>query len=213
MLFAKPGQTVLALSPHVDDAEFGCGGTLAKLIELGHHVHVAAFSLCEQSVPRHLPQDVLATELARATEVLGIEPTYVRTFRYAVRTFPENRQGILDDLIGLKQALHPDVVILPAAADTHQDHATLAVEGFRAFKDCTLLGYEMPWNNLTFSSTAFSVLQASHVDKKVAAIQCYESQRHRSYASPEYIRSLAITRGVQIKHSYAEVFEVFRLIV
>ena len=41
---------ILILAPHTDDGEFGCGGTIAKLIEAGAEVHYAAFSACEQSV-------------------------------------------------------------------------------------------------------------------------------------------------------------------
>jgi LmbE family N-acetylglucosaminyl deacetylase len=28
-------ETVLVLSPHTDDGEFGCGGTIAKMVEQG----------------------------------------------------------------------------------------------------------------------------------------------------------------------------------
>ena len=211
MLFSVP-KVVLALSPHVDDADFGCGGTLARMVEQGAEVHLAAFSLCEQSVPRHLPKDVLATELQAAAKCLGLDSSRVRTFGFEVRTFPEHRQRILDTLIGLKGEIGPDCVLLPCGSDTHQDHATIAAEGFRAFKDSTLLGYEMPWNSLVFSSTAFSVLEERHLVKKIAAISSYESQKHRPYASSDYIRSLALTRGVQIKRALAEVFEVVRLV-
>ena len=34
----------LILSPHTDDAELGCGGTIAKMIEEGWKVHVIYFS-------------------------------------------------------------------------------------------------------------------------------------------------------------------------
>jgi len=42
---------------------------------------------------------------------------------------------------------------------------------------------------------------------------CYESQKDRPYASAEFIKSLAITRGTQIGTKYAEVFEVMRWII
>jgi LmbE family N-acetylglucosaminyl deacetylase len=41
---------VLILAPHTDDGEFGCGGTINKLIEEGSEIYYAAFSACEQSV-------------------------------------------------------------------------------------------------------------------------------------------------------------------
>ena len=37
---------VLVLAPHPDDAEFGLGGTIVKLQEMGIEIHIAVFSLC-----------------------------------------------------------------------------------------------------------------------------------------------------------------------
>ena len=206
-------QKLLLLAPHTDDGEFGCGGTLAKLIEQGVEVHYAAFSVCEHTVPRHLPRDLLASELRTACRILGISDENTHVFRYPVRQFPEFRQQILDDLIELKRNIGPDLILLPSQFDTHQDHQVMAQEGFRAFKDVTLLGYEMPWNNLTFTTSCFSILTQRHLDKKIAAMQAYESQRIRPYADAEILTALARTRGIQIKETYAEAFEVLRLII
>jgi len=41
---------VLVLAPHTDDGEFGCGGTMARLIENGVKVTYAAFSTAAKSV-------------------------------------------------------------------------------------------------------------------------------------------------------------------
>ena len=65
---------ILVLAPHTDDGEFGCGGTVAKLIEEGHDVYYAAFSACQQSVLPQFPADILITEVKAATKVLGIKP-------------------------------------------------------------------------------------------------------------------------------------------
>lgn len=53
---------VLVLAPHTDDGEFGCGGTITKLINEGHEVYYAAFSACQQSV---LPHYAEAFEVGR----------------------------------------------------------------------------------------------------------------------------------------------------
>jgi hypothetical protein len=52
-----------------------------------------------------------------------------------------------------------------------------------------------------------------NLDTKIAALAKYESQKHRTYANPEFIRSLASTRGVQIGKRYAETFEVVRWVI
>ena len=204
--------TVLILAPHTDDGEFGCGGTIARLTAQGDRVVYVAFSAAEDSVPDEFPKDILRQESKLATAALGIADEDCIVLDYQVRRFPENRQAILDDMIRLRNEYRPDRVFLPSSDDTHQDHATVAAEGYRAFKMTTIYGYEIPWNNPRFPTTAFFELQQEHLDRKIAALECYDSQSHRNYASAEFVRSLAITRGTQIGRRYAEAFEMLRWI-
>lgn len=203
---------VLVLAPHTDDGEFGCGGTISKLLQKGVEVYYAAFSACEQSVLPEFPKDILIKEVKEATSELGIPTENLFLYKYDVRTFNFKRQEILDDMIRLKNKINPDLVFIPSLNDVHQDHATIAMEAVRAFKFNSILSYELPWNNFTFSNTYFSVLSKVEVEVKLEALKKYKSQAHRTYASKEYIRSLARTRGVQIGQEYAEVFEVIRLV-
>ena len=134
-------------------------------------------------------------------------------YNYDVRTFNFHRQEILDDLIKLRSSINPDLVLMPSVNDIHQDHNTIAIEGLRAFKFCSILAYEVPWNNFSFSTSSFVLLEEKHVVRKVEALKKYESQAHRAYANEEFIRSLARTRGVQIGARYAETFDVVRWII
>ena len=143
---------VLVLAPHTDDGEFGCGGTIAKLIAQNAEVFYAAFSVCELSIPSHLPKNILETEVKNATRVLGIKNHNLKIFRYGVRKFEAFRQKILDELIFLRNEIEPDLVFMPSPHDIHQDHSTIVIEGIRAFKQVSILGYELPWNNLTFNT-------------------------------------------------------------
>jgi hypothetical protein len=86
-------------------------------------------------------------------------------------------------------------------------------EGFRAFKKRAIFGYEVPWNNLDFRTCAFVTVEERHLVKKTRALTCYKSQAFRNYATEEFVRSLAITRGIQIGTRYAEAFEVIRYVV
>ncbi|RLB01757.1 MAG: PIG-L family deacetylase [Deltaproteobacteria bacterium] len=206
-------QRILVLAPHTDDGEFGCGGSIVRLIEEGKEVFYVAFSAAEKSVPKEFPNDILKKEVREATKVLGISKENLIILSYPVRDFPLYRQEILEDMIRLNEKLKPDIVFLPSPNDTHQDHQTIAQEGFRAFKRTTILGYEIPWNNLTFNTNAFIFLEENHIRKKIEALKCYKSQMHRIYASEEFIKSLARTRGTQIGCKYAEVFEVVRWVM
>lgn len=204
---------ILVLAPHTDDAEFGCGGAIAKFLSEGKDVFCTAFSACRQSLNANHPADILETEVRAASKVLGLPEQNLFLYDYEVRTFNYNRQSILDQLIILREKIQPDLVLMPSLNDIHQDHRTIAEEGLRAFKFSSILCYEMPWNNLDFTTTAFVVLEEEHLRKKVAAIEQYKSQSHRPYANENFIRSLATTRGIQINQQYAEVFEVLRWVM
>lgn len=203
---------ILVLAPHTDDGELGAGGTISKLIEVGADVYYAAFSTAEESVPEHLPKDILKTEVKAATKKLGIKEENLRIYNYRVRNLNYNRQDILENLIQLRAEIKPDLILMPSLNDIHQDHLTIAQEGLRAFKTSTILGYELIWNNLTFNTTSFVKLDEKHIKNKFDALQEYNSQKGRDYMSEEFIFSLAKTRGVQIGQQFAEAFEVVRLI-
>ena len=208
----KEKKKVLILAPHTDDGEFGCGGTINKLIGEGHEVYYVAFSPCKQSVLSKYPSDILVTEVKAAVNVLGVKPEHLILLDYEVRTFNYRSQDILDDIIKLRSDIQPDMVFIPALTDMHQDHKTVAEEAVRAFKLTTILSYEMPWNNISFQTSCFFKLSDENLDAKVRALAKYESQSHRPYANAHFIESLATVRGVQINTKYAETFEVIRWI-
>jgi N-acetylglucosamine malate deacetylase 1 len=203
---------VLVLAPHTDDGEFGCGGTINKLINEGADVYYCAFSACEQSVLPQFPSDILITEVKAATKVLGLKPANLILKDYEVRTFNYRRQEILDDIIKLRTAINPDIVFVPALTDIHQDHKTVAEEALRAFKFSSILSYELPWNNISFQTSCFYKLSDENLRVKIEALKQYQSQAHRPYSSEDFIKSLARVRGVQISANYAETFEVIRWI-
>lgn len=206
-------KNVLVLAPHTDDGEMGAGGTLVKLRDAGIPVTYIAFSAAEESVPAGFDRDVLRREVLKATEALGIPNEKVEVLNYPVRRLNFHRQEILEDLIKIRQRSTFDLVLLPTTTDIHQDHATVVNEGIRAFKNTTLLGYEFVWNNLSFSAQCFVKLDEYAIGKKVDAMAEYNSQKGRPYASETFIKSLAVTRGVQIGAEYAEAFEVIRLVI
>ncbi len=204
---------VLVLAPHTDDGEFGCGGTMARLADAGTEVRYVAFSIATKSLPPGFPPDTLAREVREATGVLGIPETHLTVHDFEVRTFPERRQDILELLIGLWEEWQPDAVFQPSLHDVHQDHQVIAAEGLRAFKRTTILGYEIPWNNFDFALQAYIALEREHLERKAAALARYASQQHRRYADPEYMWNIARTHGINVNRRYAEVFQVYRLVV
>jgi LmbE family N-acetylglucosaminyl deacetylase len=202
----------LVLAPHTDDGEFGCGATMARLVEGGADVRYVAFSIATRSLPEGFPPDTLAREVRAATAEIGIPAENLTVHDFDVRTFPEHRQEILELLIEIWNDWQPELVFQPSLHDVHQDHQTIASEGLRAFKRTTVLGYEIPWNNFDFSYQAYVALERHHVERKVDALAHYASQQHRRYANAEYVWNVARTHGINVNREYAEVFQVYRLV-
>jgi LmbE family N-acetylglucosaminyl deacetylase len=202
----------LVLAPHTDDGEFGCGGTMARLVEEGAEVRYVAFSIATKSLPDGFAPDTLAREVREATAELRIPEAQLTVHDFDVRTFPQRRQDILELLIALWEEWPPDVVFQPSLHDVHQDHQVVAAEGLRAFKRTTILGYEIPWNNYDFAYQAYISLERRHLELKTAALAKYASQQHRRYSDPEYIWNIAQTHGINVNRDFAEVFEVYRVV-
>jgi len=208
----KP-KNILVLAPHTDDGELGAGGSIDRFIKEDNNVFYAAFSTAEQSLPDGMPKDTLEKEVKAATKVLGIPKENLFIYGYEVRKLNYVRQEILEHLIVIKNQVNPDLVLMPSLHDIHQDHSTVAQEGLRAFKNTSILGYELLWNNLSFDTTSFVKLEKENVEAKYNALKAYVSQKNRKYMSKEFLFAHAHTRGVQAGCDFAEAFEVIRWII
>ena len=194
-------ERVLALSPHTDDVELGAGGTVARLVEEGAEVRLIAFSL----------GDAGHNEPNAAAEVLGIEASPAAGL-LPTRRFNDHRQSILEVLTGERKAFNPDLVLCPSSFDFHQDHEVIRAEALRAFRTCTILGYELPWSCRGFDAQCLAGLSNEHLQRKVSAVRCYQSQADKSYTNILY--ELAVVRGMQGgRTQYAEAFEVIRWVM
>ena len=203
---------ILILAPHTDDAELGCGGSMARFIRENFQVYVAVFSTAAESLPTDVPSNTLIKEFQTSMKILGVPASRQFIHKYPVRRLQDFRQEVLDHIIDLKRVIEPDIVFIPSGNDLHQDHQVVHQEGLRAFKESTVWGYELPWNHVTFSAQAFIQLQKSDLDKKWEALGAYDSQfdLKRPYFTREFVEGLAKVRGVQIKSDYAEAYEVIR---
>jgi len=149
---------VLALSPHLDDAAFSCGGTLARLARDGAEVTVCTaftrsvlkpqgFALACQ-LDKGLPADVDYMAIRRAEDAeacarLGARPVWMefaeaphRGYADAKALFapPRGDDGVVTPLAHALSALlepAPDVILAPQAIGGHVDHVQL-VRALRA---------------------------------------------------------------------------------
>lgn len=202
---------ILIVSPHTDDGELGCGATMSRKMDEGDEVHYLAFTSVIKTDNGKI--DIIEEAKKSIVEVYGIHPECFYYGDMEIRNFSKCRQVILDWMIELNERHKYDMVFIPSLNDTHQDHVVVAQEGLRAFKKTTILGYELPWNNLTFNSTGFIQVDLDDVKKKSKALRCYQSQISRVYMEEIFIESWARMRGTQIGAKFAEMFEVIRWII
>jgi len=200
---------VLVLCPHPDD-EIGCAGTLSRFsAEFEVNMHAIFFSRCE--VEPHISGSGREEEGRKSMNVLGIK--HISFWNHHVRSFYKDRQIILERLIAKKNEFNPDFILLPCPNDMHQDHEVVYKEGLRAFKHTNIFGYEMPQNLRFFKNTAFVEISQKNLDEKIKALQNHKSQMKKTYMQPEFIKALAVIRGMQAGVQYAEAFDVIRLVI
>mgnify|MGYP001259401282 CR=1 FL=1 len=207
-------KNILLLSPHTDDIELGCGGTVCKFIEEGCNIYWIVFSTAEASL-NTVPKDTLKKEFLGVISELGLSSNSYKIFPYEVRKLDTVRQDILDELIRIRKDFNPDLVITPSLNDFHQDHQVIVSESIRAFKTTSaIISYELPWNYISFSTQLFSKLKLCHIEKKWKLLQHYQSQiKDKLYFNKDVIFGSARVRGVQCNTEYAEAFEVIRWII
>ncbi|MFK7875700.1 MAG: PIG-L deacetylase family protein [Paracoccaceae bacterium] len=209
MLNAK---RILVLAPHTDDGELGAGGLIHKYAPSVEKVYYAAFSRCDESLPKGFEPGTLVHECRDATALLGIPPENVEVMDFTVRRFHERRQDVLDQMIRLRKAISPTLVLAPNSNDVHQDHQIIHQEAMRAFKTTTLLGYELPWNSRRFDFDLVVGLSEANLAAKTAAMGAYKSQAARPYSQSDMLRAIAAYHGIKGGLPLAEAFEVLRWI-
>jgi LmbE family N-acetylglucosaminyl deacetylase len=204
---------ILLLSPHTDDVELGCGGSIVRFSQEGHKIFWLVFSTADNSLPANLPKGTLKNEFINVAKSLYLDDDSYEVCNFEVRYLHEHRQDVLEKLIKIRNCFSPDLVIGPSLNDFHQDHQIVANEMVRAFKtSASILSYELPWNHIGFDTQLFIKLTEKHIEEKYELLRNYKSQvlKNRPYFSKEFIFGLAKTRGVQCDSKYAEAFEVIR---
>ncbi|MCJ2144644.1 PIG-L deacetylase family protein [Methylobacterium sp. E-066] len=168
--------TALALSPHLDDAAFSCGGLLASLAREGWHVVMATlftgsvadptgFALACQ-LDKGLPAEVDYMDLRRSEDVraaaeLGIAPPRHLPFREAPHrgygsapelfSAPRADDGIAAQLApalaALIAAVNPDLILAPQGVGGHVDH----VQAVRALQSLDVQPPILWWRDFPYT--------------------------------------------------------------
>ena len=194
-------ENVLAISAHIDDVEFGCGGTLLKHRDAGDHINIVVLEW----------QDKLGGDV----EARQIEQNQAGKLLNAVVTGLNSELQHDKNVIEILDRMNPSVIYLPYKDDYHQDHRhahTIGMAVARRF-EADIFAY--------FSVTSYNywpnALKLIDFDEKMKLVNIFKSQIERR---PEYLEILKAQNSFfssllpqRLKGMSAEGFCVHRVIL
>ena len=217
---------ILVIAPHPDDETLGAGGTIAKYVEDGHQVSVL-------TVSGHLPplygrEDYEKTvkEASKAFSILGVSKSWF--LEIPATMIGEQPVGDLNKkVVEVLSEFEPQIVLCPFP-DRHIDHRVVfesvmvatrpvaigrCIELLAAYETLSETHWNAPHMEPNFMPN-WVVNISGQIDKKISALECYESQipPFPGSRSLDAVKALAIFRGTQAGFAYGEAFQVIRMI-
>lgn len=184
---------ILVLAVHPDDAELGCGGTIAKHVAMGHKVGIV--DLTRGELGTRGSAEIRDEEAAAAGKILGLG---VRENLGIPDGFFENTKEYQLKVIAAIRKFQPDIVITNAYHDRHPDHgranqlveAATFLSGLRKIETLENGEPQAPWRPKqvlhfiqdNYIQPDIVVDVTDYWDKKMASIFAYGSQ----FYNPEW---------------------------
>lgn len=192
-------KSILVISPHPDDAEIGCGGTIRNHVLAGDFVHVLYLTSGTKDTSSRLAI-TREWEAGIASQVLGFQG--VAFWRYSDGAFKAD-VTVATRLDELLDDLAPDLVYAPHEGESHPDHVEAWSLANRCVRDDMLRLYEV-WTPLQVVNYIEDI--TSVVSNKRSAIRAHTSQLTNAF--DEAILALNHYRGLMSGKGYyfAEAF-------
>ncbi|HOW28305.1 MAG TPA: PIG-L family deacetylase [Elusimicrobiota bacterium] len=197
---------ILAIGPHPDDMEYGCGGTLLKMSKSGVRIHLLVLTHGDMGGRPTIRQK----EQESSARLLRAELHWGH--------WKDTELPLTKDLIHFIEKTirdtRPDIIFSPFHNDTHQDHRTASQATLTATRyHRNVLFYEVP-TSVDFHPNVFVDI-GQVLEKKFSLLKAHKSQVYQTRVADlsilENARSVAIFRGFQNRVKYAEGFVPLRL--
>ena len=225
--------SALVVFAHPDDAEFMCGGTIAKWTRAGCEVH---YVVCtdgsagsnEPGANRADVAPIREREQRAAAEVLGVASvTFLGQTDGLLEVTPETRKLVTREV----RRLRPEVIVAPDPSRlwsgqgyiNHWDHkqaGLLALTAvmpdaptrvmFQELEDEGIEPYEVPNLWLVTNEPDTYIDITGSIDTKIAALAQHVSEEGE--AAAPWVRERARTVGEEAGVEYAEAFKAFRFV-
>jgi LmbE family N-acetylglucosaminyl deacetylase len=223
----------LVLFAHPDDAEFSCGGTVARWSREGCQVHYVCITdgsagSNEPDTTREAMREVRARELRAAADVLGVASvTFLNELDGFLEVTPETRKKVTREV----RRIRPEVIMAPDPSrlwfeNTYINHSDHKVAGelalsavmpdaptrvmFQELEDEGIEPFEVPNLFLTANEPDTFVDITESFDLKIKALRAHASQV--GDGMEERVAERARALGDRAGCEYAEGFKAFRFV-
>lgn len=208
---------VLCIAAHFDDAEIGCGGTMAKWARQDHKVNIMVFTesgYSDENGKTIRESKNAIDEGKAAARILGAS-LYENHKRFPVFGLA-NTDDLRRDILKAIKELKIDTILCHWEGDIHSDHSELAKAAMMSARH--LPRFLMYRSNYYDSARTFSpklyVDVSDTFNLKIDAIKKYNSEFFRIGSRwVKYIESLHKIDGMKVSVKYAESFEVVRFLL
>lgn len=223
-------ETILVVAAHPDDEVLGCAGTMARLRQEGHPVHIAI--LGEGITSRYAKREEADWEAvkalhARSRQAVGL----LGVQNLVIRDLPDNRFDTVPLLDVVKlvetevQRLKPEIIFTHHGGDLNIDHCIVhravltatrplvgaPVRQIYAFEVASSTEWTFQQLTPLFRPNVFIDISAT-IEDKIRAMEKYEGEV-RVFPHPrslEALRAIARRWGSVAGVEYAEAFELIR---
>lgn len=195
-------ERVLCLGAHSDDIEIGCGGTILKLIR--HNPSLEFYWVVFSGNAERAHEARASAE--RFLE--GAAASRIVTLEFQDTLFPTQFAALKDAFATIRGEFAPELIFTQYRDDRHQDHRTLSDLTWNAFRDHTILEYEIPkFDGDLGQPNVFVDLPDDLAARKVELLmECFGTQRSKHWFSPETFSGLMRLRGLESATRHAEGF-------
>ncbi|MFQ9514688.1 MAG: PIG-L deacetylase family protein [Eubacterium sp.] len=161
---------VVFIAAHPDDIEFGCAGTIYKLISKGFDIHWILLTNGEKDINKS--EKIRIDELNKSAALLGVKNIHFLGFVDGEVTANGNTVKKIADIVN---KLNPDLIFTHYYNDRHQDHRNTAYSVRSACWGKYNIIYFNSFSSVDFQPNLFVDISSIVLNKK-EVIGCYESQ-------------------------------------
>jgi len=229
-------EKLLIISPHADDEVLGCAGLIDTVKKHGGEVYVQILTLggYKRTDSGTVTKEKWKKEFDRVSKLLEIDDYDIMFNRKKIQWLDSVP---VSQIIGYLESeskislfkLQPTIVAVPTIFSTHQDHTQAYKASISALRNNPhegylppkmIISYESPeyyfWSPYIefgkFSPNFYIPLSKQTIEKKISALELYQSQTRKGKRNRDTIISHATIRGKELETKYAEAYHIHKLV-